>query len=89
MTDLIHSNNADFVLLATIGFSHLLQNSFNLPLLSPDDWDAIVLLQHHPDERIRNVWKKFICPFFAKMPYSPPKLQTILQMRYQLWGGNK
>jgi hypothetical protein len=77
------SNCADFVLLAALGLTHLLRNPTNLPLISEDQWDAIVMLQHHPDCRVRDIWA-FVLPHFSKAPFNPPKLQTMIRLK-QIW----
>lgn len=85
MSDLLRSHRSEFVLLSTIGLTHLLQNPFNIPLLTPDDMEVIVLLQHHPNDQVRSVWKQYVLPFLVKMRFNPPKLQTIIQFLHNVW----
>lgn len=82
--DLLASSEDEFVLLGCLSFSHLLQNTFNLPLLSSGDMDTIVACQHHPAASIRAFWTAYLLPYFSTRGYMPPKLSTMLEL-WQKW----
>lgn len=80
-----HWDDEEVVWLGLVAFGHLLYNIHTRALLTPDDTEYLMMLQWHPAQRVRDLWKKHILPFFEKTPYPVPSLQKIAKFKLKLF----